>query len=61
MKNEDRRRYRKQRRIFIKILKEDIPVKEMEERIFKEIGERPIIDMNCGMEPGVSGKPESTL
>ena len=41
----------------LKILKEDIPVKEMEERIFKEIGERPIIDMNCGMEPGVSGKP----
>lgn len=45
----------------LKILKEDIPVKEMEERIFKEIGERPIIDMNYGMEPGVSGKPESTL
>ena len=45
----------------LKILKEDIPVKEMEERIFKEIGERPIIDMDCGMEPGVSGKPESTL
>ena len=45
----------------LKILKEDIPVKEMEERIFKEIGERPIIDMNCGMEPGVFGLFVSTL
>ena len=33
----------------LKILKEDIPVKEMEERIFKEIGERPIIDMNLSL------------
>lgn len=45
----------------LRILKEDIPGREIEERIFKEIGEKPIIDVNCGTEPGVSGEPESIL
>lgn len=61
VKNEDRRRYRKQRRIFIKNSKRRYSGQGDGRAYFKEIGERPIIDMNCGMEPGVSGKPESIL